>query len=114
MPLLELAALAGAEIPKLIGQIPGVPKSIGDLGTTMAGIGGATARTTGLITGFEAAKAFWSNGGWVANVAPRQVIVSAGINGVVAGAVGYIAYQGGVAIGASAYATGQTIAGYCQ
>jgi len=66
------------------------------------GVTGAAARTIGTITVWEAGKAFWKNGGWVDNLSPTQVVASTAANSAIAAVEGYLAYEGGVSIGAAA------------
>jgi hypothetical protein len=100
---LDLAGLDTSSMVRRIGShLPGAPKTVSDLGSTVAGIGGATARSTGLVTAREAATAYWSNGGRVGPLSPGQAAVSAGVNTVVSGAFAYSAYQAGVAVGSAA------------
>lgn len=110
----SLFDLAGIDGSGWVKHMPGIPQTLGKLGTAAAGITGATARSTGMVTTVQAVKAFATNGGWVANLSPGQVVVSAGVNSLVSGALGFLAYETGATIGAAAYATGQTLAGSCQ
>lgn len=90
-----------------LAKIPFVPQTAGKIAASLGGIKGLTARTFGTVSTVDAIGAFWTNGGWVANLAPGQVMFSAGMNVALAAAGGYISYQGGVALGAVAYATVQ-------
>lgn len=110
----NLFDLAGVHLPKLLGSVPGIPRTAANVGTTVTGLTAATARWSGMVTATEAATAFVTNGGWVANLSPSGVLISVGMNSVVSGAAGYAAFHVGAAVGAAAYATGQTIAGSCQ
>ena len=97
----SLFDVLGIDVPGWVKSMPLLP----DRPAEFTFLGGATARFVGTVSLFDAGVAFWRNGGWVANLSPRQVVVSAGINTALAGTFGYYAYYGGAAIGAAAYAT---------
>jgi hypothetical protein len=103
-PFLTLAGMG----PSIINYVPGLPTSIRKAAGYLTG--GAVARSTGLTTLRMAAPDLLEFEG-VANLGVMgtvgSVVANGGVNALLAGA----AYETGVAIGATAYATGQAIAG---
>jgi hypothetical protein len=112
MPVGQMASeIFNINAPTVVQKVPITVRSAARLFTNPATI---IATATGTTTGGMLVSAWWTNGGWVANLSPGQALLSYGANSVMSFGYGYLAFQGGVRAGASYYATGQTIAGNCQ